>query len=129
VVLPLYEGDFAELLLAACDGKIGPRATAVPGSRSAVCVVLASGGYPDAYRTGQVIEGIDAAEAMPGVVVFHAGTRLEGGDLVTAGGRVLGVTAVHGIAMRETIALAYGAVERIRFRGMHYRRDVGRKAL
>jgi phosphoribosylamine--glycine ligase len=129
VILPLYEGDFAELLLAACDGRIASLAPVVPGFGSAVCVVLASGGYPDAYRTGQAIRGIDAAEATPGVVVFHAGTKLEADRLVTAGGRVLGVTAVYGASLRETISQAYAAAERIQFDGMHYRRDVGHKAL
>jgi phosphoribosylamine--glycine ligase len=129
VVLPLYEGDFAELLLAACDGGIASLAPVVPASRSAVCVVLASGGYPDAYTVGRAICGIDEAEGMPGVVVFHAGTKREADHLVTAGGRVLGVTAVHGVSLRETVQQAYAAVERIHFDGVHYRRDVGHKAL
>jgi phosphoribosylamine--glycine ligase len=129
VVLPLYGGDLAELLVASCDGKIASGVSLPPVAGSAVCVVLASGGYPDAYRTGLAIDGIDAAGAMPGVVVFHAGTKREGDALVTAGGRVLGVTALHGGGIREALSLAYSAVERIRFDGMHYRRDVGRKAL
>jgi phosphoribosylamine--glycine ligase len=129
VVLPIYEGDLAELLIAACDGGIASLAPQGPASSSAVCVVLASGGYPDAYSTGQRITGIERAEAMPGVLVFHAGTKLEAGDPVTAGGRVLGVTAVHGESLRETINRAYAAAGQIRFDGMHYRRDVGQKAL
>jgi phosphoribosylamine--glycine ligase len=128
VVLPLYGGDFAELLFSACEGGIGHIPPA-PAGGSAVCVVLASGGYPDGYRTGLTIRGIEEAEGMPGVVVFHAGTRWDGDALVTSGGRVLGVTALHGGGIREAIALAYSAAEKIRFDGMHYRRDVGRKAL
>jgi phosphoribosylamine--glycine ligase len=128
-ILPLYQGDLLDLLLASCDATIPSLKPAAAGSRSAVCVVLASGGYPDAYNTGQPITGIEAAEAMEGVVVFHAGTKREGGRLVTAGGRVLGVTAVHSGTLRETIARAYNAVAAVRFDGMHYRRDVGHKAL
>jgi phosphoribosylamine--glycine ligase len=129
VVLPLIEGDLLDLLLASCDATISSLTPVAPGSRSAVCVVLASGGYPGTYATGRPITGIEAAETMEGVVVFHAGTKREGGTLVTAGGRVLGVTAVYDGTLRETITRAYEASAVIRFDGMHYRRDVGQKAL
>jgi phosphoribosylamine---glycine ligase len=101
--------------------------SAGPARRAAVCVAVASGGYPGAYRTGLRIDGVDAAEAFGGVHVFHAGTALRGEELVTAGGRVLGVTAVAP-DVEGAIARAYEAVSRIRFDGMHYRRDIGRRA-
>jgi phosphoribosylamine--glycine ligase len=91
-----------------------------------VCVVLASGGYPARYATGVEIEGIEDAERVPGVVAFHAGTARRDGRLVTSGGRVLGVTATAG-DVPAAVARAYEAVARIRFEGMHYRRDIGRR--
>jgi phosphoribosylamine--glycine ligase len=90
----------------------------------AVCVVLASGGYPGKYETGKPISGIDAAEAIGGIKVFHSGTRLEDDRLVTAGGRVLGVTAV-GEDLPSAIERAYLAEGKIQFEGMHFRRDIG----
>ncbi len=94
----------------------------------AVCVTLASGGYPGPYTTGIPIGGVDAAEALPDVRVFHAGTAWKNGELVTAGGRVLGVTAV-GVDFGAAITRAYEAVAMIHFDGMHYRRDIGRRVL
>ena len=93
-----------------------------------VGVVLASGGYPDTYETGKVIHGLDAAEALPGVNVFHSGTAKRGSDIVTAGGRVLTVVA-SGSDYRNAIDRAYDAVGKISFEGMHYRKDIGAKAL
>jgi phosphoribosylamine--glycine ligase len=119
-----WEGDLLPLLDAAARGAALP-AVAGP-ARAAVCVVLASGGYPDRYRTGLPIEGIAEAERVPGVVVFHAGTAVRDGRLVTAGGRVLGVTATAA-DVPAAIARAYEAAARIRFEGMHYRRDIGRR--
>ena len=98
------------------------------GGPAAVCVTLASGGYPGPYVTGQEIAGIDAAEARDGVQVFHAGTARRDGRLVTAGGRVLGVTAVAD-ELSSAIAAAYEAVRCIHFEGVHYRTDIGRRAL
>ena len=95
---------------------------------AAVCVVLASGGYPGEYPTGLPIEGIERAEARPGVTVFHAGTALRGGRLTTAGGRVLGVTAL-GDDIPAAVARAYAAAADITFDGVHYRRDIGHRAL
>jgi phosphoribosylamine--glycine ligase len=97
-------------------------------SEAAVCVVLASGGYPGEYVTGKPISGIEEAEAVKGVMVFHAGTALSDGRLVTAGGRVLGVTAL-GKDIPAAIERVYEAVSRICFEGMHFRRDIGRKAI
>jgi phosphoribosylamine--glycine ligase len=93
-----------------------------------VCVVMASGGYPGSYEKGKPVEGIGDAEAIPGVKVFHAGTTLDRGKVLTSGGRVLGVTAL-GDGLEETIRKAYQAVSCISFEGAHFRRDIGRKAL
>ncbi len=130
VVLPLVDADLAELLTQAADG-------ALQGSRlpmhdaNAVCVVMASNGYPDSYETGKPIHGLDAIdESVEGIVVFHAGTTLRGDEVVTSGGRVLGVTALgENRDFAHTIGLAYNAVHRIRFDGAYYRTDIGRKAL
>lgn len=95
---------------------------------STVCVVLASGGYPGAYEAGKKIEGIRAADDLPGVKVFHAGTSTRDGGYYTAGGRVLGVTA-RAADLRGAVDLAYKAVGQIRFEGMHYRRDIAARGL
>ncbi len=120
------EADLVPLLAAVARGEPLPPAAREP-SRAAVCVTVASGGYPGRYATGAPITGIDAAETVPGVQVFHAGTAMREGRLVTAGGRVLGVTAVAADVPRA-IEAAYEATGRIRFEGMHYRRDIGRRA-
>lgn len=93
-----------------------------------VCVVLASGGYPGSYEKGKIITGIDKAEALGGIKVFHAGTRIAGSNVVTSGGRVLGVTAV-GADLKSTIETAYKATDLISFANMYYRKDIGHKAL
>ena len=125
VILALADGDLLPRLSAAARGEPLP-APAPPRAGAAVCVNLASGGYPGRYATGHEITGVEAAEAVPGVRVFHAGTALHDGRLVTAGGRVLGVTAV-GADVARAIAAAYDAVGKIRFEGMHYRTDIGRR--
>ncbi|MEK6718459.1 MAG: phosphoribosylamine--glycine ligase, partial [candidate division NC10 bacterium] len=94
----------------------------------AVCVVMTSGGYPGAHEKGKVISGLRAAARLKDVVVFHAGTELSGGKVVTNGGRVLGVTAL-GKDIPDAIVRAYRAVEKIRWERVHYRTDIGRKAL
>jgi phosphoribosylamine--glycine ligase len=127
VLLPLLEDDVLALFDAAASGAGLPgRLRWRPGA--SVCVVMASGGYPGRYGTGAAIHGVEAAEAMPGVEVFHAGTAVRDGHLVTAGGRVLGVQAT-GPDMDSAIARAYAGVDRIRFEGAHCRRDIGRRAL
>ena len=93
-----------------------------------VCVVVASGGYPGAYEKGRIITGIEKAEALDGIKVFHAGTRTHGNDVVTSGGRVLGVTAL-GDDLKTTIDKAYRATNLISFEQMYYRKDIGHKAL
>jgi phosphoribosylamine--glycine ligase len=97
-----------------------------PGS--AISLTLASGGYPGRYRSGIPITGIAEANRIAGVQVFHAGTKLQDGQLVTAGGRVLSVVA-RGATLQEAVALAYEAVARISFEGMHYRRDIAHRGL
>jgi phosphoribosylamine---glycine ligase len=128
-IMMRMDGDLVPLLLAVARGERLP----APGpwrtdGRAAVCVALASGGYPGPYATGHEITGIEAAEASGGVQVFQAGTARREGRLVTAGGRVLGVTAV-GDDLPAAIAAAYEGVSRIRFEGMHYRTDIGRRSL
>jgi phosphoribosylamine---glycine ligase len=125
VVLPLLEGDFAALLLAAAEGRLA-EVEVQSSPQCAVCVVMASAGYPDSYPTGLPIEGLSDAERVPGVTVFHAGTRREGGRVVTDGGRVLAVTAVAP-SFGEATARAYDAVGRIHFDGAQYRRDIARR--
>jgi phosphoribosylamine--glycine ligase len=133
VVLPLYGGDLVDLILASCDETISPQ-KAHSGEHStngsSVCVVLASGGYPDKYQTGRKIDGLQNLAGLNGVVAFHAGTKRLDDAIVTAGGRVLGITAISTSSdIEQTIKLAYDGIRRISFEGMHYRRDIGRKAL
>jgi phosphoribosylamine--glycine ligase len=106
--------------LSTCRLDIDPRAS--------VCVVMAAGGYPGNYKKGFEITGIDAANRMRDVVVFHAGTRLEDRRVLTNGGRVLGVTAL-GETVQQAIDKAYKAVGKINWQGVHYRTDIGKKAL
>jgi phosphoribosylamine--glycine ligase len=95
---------------------------------ASVCVVLASGGYPGQYPKGKVITGLALANALPGVKVFHAGTLLKNNQIVTNGGRVLGVTAL-GKDLQSAQTAAYQAVEKITFEGAQFRRDIAAKAL
>jgi phosphoribosylamine--glycine ligase len=122
VLLPLLESDLVEVLLACTDGaldRVQPRWR----KASAVTVVMASEGYPDEYRTGLEIFGIDEAEAT-GCTVYQAGTRIKDGRLIIVGGRVLAVTATAP-AVDHAARRAYIGVQRIRFAGAHYRRDIG----
>ncbi len=126
-LLMRMESDLLPILEAVIDGRlheVGIEWKPEP----AVCVVMASGGYPGAYEKGKVISGLRAASRLKDVVVFHAGTALAGGKVVTSGGRVLGVTAI-GKDVSEAIARAYRAVEKIRWDGAHFRTDIGKKAL
>jgi len=118
--------DFVPILMAAATGELaGAKLDWHPDPT--VCVVLTSGGYPGAFESGKAIHGIAQAEAT-GATVFHAGTKLAGSDLVTSGGRVLGVTA-SGATLASAIDGAYRGVHKISFDGMHYRTDIGRKGL
>jgi phosphoribosylamine--glycine ligase len=125
VVLPLLKTDIIDIFEAVIDEKLATENIEWE-DKSAVCVILASGGYPDEYRTGLEITGISEAEKDPAVMVFHAGTKLASDKYYTAGGRVLGVTGVAE-SIDEARAKAYAAVEKIKFEGMHYRRDIGIK--
>jgi phosphoribosylamine--glycine ligase len=128
VVLPVYQGDLAALLLGAAKGDLRP-ALATPARIEgfAVCVVLTAAGYPDSYPKGMPIKGLDEAAALPGVVVFHAGTRREGAEFQTAGGRVLGVTAhTREGTLEEAMRTAYKAASLITFENMHFRKDIGK---
>jgi phosphoribosylamine--glycine ligase len=127
VVLPLVADPLLPLLHAAAAGAMG-QARCTPVHSCRVGVVLASRGYPDAVQAGQHIEGIEAAERVEGVTVYHAGTAMRDGRLVTAGGRVLTVVGAAA-TFREAIDRAYAGVARIRFDGMQYRKDIGARAL
>ena len=127
VVIPRLGDDLLPILAGAARGGGLPAALAWKPD-AAVCVVLASGGYPGRYDTGMPITGIEEAEALPGVQVFHAGTARRDGALVTAGGRVLGVHAT-GPDLRAAVETAYAAADRIQFRGKHHRRDIAWRAL
>jgi phosphoribosylamine---glycine ligase len=131
-ILPRLNSDIVEVMLACANGQLAKYLKASGRQswdpRPCVCVVCAAKGYPGEYEKGKIISGLDAAAQMKDVVVFHAGTRKDGGDIVTSGGRVLGVTGL-GRTIQDAIALTYKAVDAIRFEGMQYRADIGRKAL
>ncbi len=129
VYMRLLKTDLLDLLEASTDGTLDAIRDSVEWHRGfAANIVIASGGYPDAYPTGLPISGIAEAEQDEHVVVFQAGTRMDNGQLVTAGGRVLGVSAIGG-TLKQALDRAYTAVEKIHFEGMHFRRDIGAKSL
>jgi phosphoribosylamine--glycine ligase len=125
-VIPRLRGDLLDVL----DAVLSERLSEVElewDDRPAACVVLASGGYPGAYETGQEITGLELVP--PDIIVFHAGTRMsDSGSLVTAGGRVLGITAL-GDTIGDAVRRAYQGVDRVSFEGMHFRRDIAHRAL
>ncbi len=129
-VLPRYTGDLLPLLKEVADGHLGqhkPEWSRDP----AITVILTSGGYPGSYETGKKIEGVDLAKGVEideGIRLFHAGTKKDGDTLVTGGGRVLAVTGI-GQNLKAAIERTYKAVDGIKFEGMHYRKDIGQKAL
>ncbi|MFA6448779.1 MAG: phosphoribosylamine--glycine ligase [bacterium] len=127
VVAPLIEGDLGELCLAAAEGRLA-EAKWKPASRSALCVVMASGGYPGGYEKGKVIDGLESAAALEDVIIFHAGTKKKDGLFVTDGGRVLGVTGM-GDTLAEARRKAYEAVKCITWEGVQFRTDIGKKDL
>jgi len=127
VVLPLLNGDLASIMLAVARGELDPTTVRASG-RSAACVVMASGGYPGSYAKGKPIRGLEAAEAIAGVTVFHAGTSTAPEGVVTSGGRVLGVTATAD-ELAGAIDRAYEAVQLITFEGAQYRRYIGHRGL
>ena len=125
VIFPTMKGDLVDLLEAAVQGELPEPQDGQNGA--AVCVVMASGGYPGEYDTGKLIHGLDSVDAMPEVAVFHAATKETDEGLVTSGGRVLGVTGL-GDSLSEAIETAYRAVGEIKFEDAHWRRDIGRRA-
>lgn len=126
-IMMRLKSDLLEVCLAVCEQKLD-QVTLEWDERPAVCVVMASGGYPGDYEKGKIITGISEAEQLKDVVVFHAGTAMKGDKLVTAGGRVLGVTAI-GATIADAKKQAYEAVGKISFEGAHYRRDIADKAI
>jgi phosphoribosylamine--glycine ligase len=127
VLMATLDGDLAEVLASAARGQLDPQALG-PSGQHAVCVVLGAHGYPDTPRKGDVIHGLEAAAAVPGVSVIHAGTARDAhGNVVTAGGRVLGVTG-RGGTLKEAHTRAYQAVQKIEFSGMQYRKDIAGRA-
>jgi phosphoribosylamine---glycine ligase len=127
VYLTRLESDLVELLDASVDGTLD-KVELKWSPQASVCVVMASGGYPGDYAKGKVISGLEAANTLPHTKVFHAGTSRAGDDIVTNGGRVLGVTAL-GKDLKSAQAAAYAAVEKIHFEGAQFRRDIAAKAI
>jgi len=126
-LLMRLQSDLIEVCLAACEGRLD-EVFLQWDPRPAVCVVMASGGYPGDYEKGKVIRGLEEAGALEDVIVFHAGTQLKDSEVVTSGGRVLGVTAL-GADIAKAKARAYEAVDRIHFDGAYYRHDIADKAV
>jgi phosphoribosylamine--glycine ligase len=132
-ILMRMKSDIVPILEAIIEGKLDGRLIEWD-ERAAVCVVLAAGGYPGEYEKGLPISGLDKIDQLENVQVFHAGTSFQGSacnaapDVVTNGGRVLGVTALGG-SIKFAIDKAYQAINLINFKGMHYRKDIGKKAL
>ena len=126
-ILARLKSDLLEVLLAVCNGTLD-QITLEWDRRPAVCVVMASGGYPGDYEKGKKIVGLQEAQQLEDVIVFHAGTKDMDGDIVTNGGRVLGVTAL-GQTIRDAKERAYRAVDKIKFDGAYCRRDIADKAI
>ena len=127
VVLPLLKSDLAEIFIAVSEGRLADVEVEFE-TGAAACVIMASGGYPTAYKSGYEMTGIADANALPDTYVYHAGSKLVDGKIVTAGGRVLGVTA-KADSLNEALKKAYRAVDCIHFTDAHYRKDIGRRAL
>jgi len=126
-VLPRMKSDLVDVIEACIDGKLS-EINLEWDNGAACCVVLASGGYPEKYEKGKMIEGLENAKAFDNVIVFHAGTKLEGDKVLTNGGRVLGVTGL-GSDIKEAIDTAYTGVSQVNFEKMHFRTDIGKRAL
>jgi len=127
VILPMLDEDLPKLFMDAATRALSSRAAAIRDERL-VGVVVASAGYPESSDPGRVISGLDAAARVPGALVFHAGTAARGSDVVTAGGRVLTVVG-RGASYQDAITTAYRAVGEVRFEGMQFRTDIGKKAI
>lgn len=127
VVLPILGIDLSEVLFAAAEGRMA-RISPIRRLGSAVTVVVASKGYPGSYKKGKSIEGLDKAAGIEGITVYHAGTKAENGGFVTAGGRVLNVTAVAP-KLARAVFLAYQAAELVKFEGSRFRSDIAHNAI
>lgn len=127
VVLPLLEGDLLEIF-EACRDECLSNVSFTFSDQSAACVMLASGGYPVKYESGKEIEGLNAKGQSDKAVIYHSGTKFSDGKYYTAGGRVLGVSAT-GKDLMQALGRAYEAAETISFEAMHYRKDIGKRAL
>ncbi|TMA60262.1 MAG: phosphoribosylamine--glycine ligase [Deltaproteobacteria bacterium] len=127
VILARLRSDLLDLMVRTCEGRLAGE-TIEWDPRTAVCIVLAAEGYPGAVERGRRIEGLERLDGWAQGTVFHAGTRMDDGRLVTDGGRVLGVTAL-GDTVGAAVAEAYAAVDYVRWPGMHFRRDIGHRAL
>ncbi|MCK4401779.1 phosphoribosylamine--glycine ligase, partial [bacterium] len=127
VILPRLKTDLIDIIESCIDGKLN-EANIEWKDEAAVCVVIASGGYPGSYKKGEIITGIKQAEELQDVIVFHAGTSLEGENILTSGGRVLGITGL-GASIEQAIDKAYKAVGEIHFDKMYFRNDIADKAL
>jgi phosphoribosylamine--glycine ligase len=128
-VVPRMDFDLGEVMAACAEGNLEMAGPLKWKKDPAACVVLASAGYPEKAESGRVVTGLESASAVPGVVVFQASTQgAPGGRLVSAGGRVLGVSATGG-DLKQALSRAYEAVGMIHFEGMQYRKDIGARAL
>jgi len=127
-ILPRLKSDLVEVILAASQGTLSKIKNLVWDKRACVCVVCAAGGYPGNYAKDKEISGLDQVAKLNNLVVFHAGTRKIGNKILTSGGRVLGVTGL-GLTIKEAINKTYAGIEKISFEGMHYRKDIGAKAI
>jgi len=132
-ILPRLKSDLVEVMLATSEGKLSKIRTLAWDNRACVCVVCASGGYPADYEKGKEISGLVEASKIPDIVIFHAGTKVlrttnNALRTVTNGGRVLAVTGL-GATIKDAIDKTYAAVNKINFEGMHYRKDIGKKAI
>ena len=129
VLFPRLKSDLVPLLIACIDETLEQHAADVQWhNEAAACVIMASGGYPDPYQTGEVITGLEDADAIEGVNVFHAGTKQAGKNIVTDGGRVVGITAMAD-GLHDAIQQAYQGVSAIQFADAHFRNDIGYRAL
>lgn len=128
VIMPRLKTDLVEVMLATLEKKLSRYKNLEWDKRSCLCVVISSRGYPGDYKTGYLISGLEEIKNLKDIIVFHAGTKRKDGEFLTSGGRVLGVTGL-GEDIREAIDKTYQAVGKIHFEGMHFRRDIGKRAL
>jgi len=126
-ILPRMKSDIVDVLLASCEGTLD-KIDIIWDKRCCVCVVMSSGGYPGKFKKGYVIKGLEDAKKDKNIIVFHAGTKLQGNEIITDGGRVLGVTG-YGISIQDAINKTYKAVEKIKYDHCFFRRDIAVKAL